>query len=82
MSFFKQDWQDLNGFNENFKSWGREDSEFVARFLFNGGELRRLKFKGIAYHLYHQENNKANLSKNHQMYLQTLKNKTIQWNPQ
>lgn len=62
MSFFKQDWQALNGFNENFKSWGREDSEFVARFLFNGGELRRLKFKGIAYHLYHQENNKANLS--------------------
>ena len=64
------------------KVGGREDSEFVARFLFNNGELRRLKFKGIAYHLYHQENNKANLSQNHQMYLQTLKNKTIQWNPQ
>ena len=79
MSFFKQDWQDLNGFNENFKSWGREDSEFVARFLFNGGELRRLKFKAIAYHLYHKENNKVNLSQNHQMYLQTMKNKTIQW---
>lgn len=73
MSFFKQDWQALNGFNENFKSWGREDSEFVARFLFNSGELRRLKFKGIAYHLYHKENNKVNLSQNHQMYLQTLK---------
>lgn len=82
MSCYKIDYETIGGFNENFKSWGREDSEFVARFLFNGGELRRLKFKGIAYHLYHQENNKANLSQNHQMYLQTLKTRATKWNPQ
>lgn len=82
MSFFKQDWQEINGFNENFKSWGRDDSEFVARFLFNGGELRRLKFKGIAHHLYHKENDKATLSKNHAMYLEILRNKTKDWKNQ
>lgn len=82
MSFFKQDWQNINGFNENFKSWGRDDSEFVARFLFNGGELRRLKFKGIAYHLYHKENDKATLSENHAMYLEVLRNKTKDWKNQ
>lgn len=82
MSFFKQDWLDLNSFNENFKSWSRDESEFVARFLFNGGELRKLKLEGIAYHLYHTENDKATLSKNHAMYLEVLRNKTKDWNNQ
>lgn len=79
MSCFKEDWQNIQGFNENFKAWGREDSEFVARFLFNGGEFRRVKFKAIAYHLYHKENDKTNLSQNHELYLKTIKNKTIYW---
>ncbi|BEJ66449.1 hypothetical protein B10204_11000 [Campylobacter jejuni] len=43
---------------KNFIGWGREDSEFVARFLFNKGIFRRLKFKAIAYHIYHEENSK------------------------
>lgn len=43
MSFFKADFDKLDGFNENFIGWGREDSEFVARFLFNKGIFRRLK---------------------------------------
>jgi len=81
MSCFKQDYEAIGGFNENFKEWGREDSEFVARFLFNKGEFRRLKFKAIAYHLYHQEHNKKNneLSKNHNLYLQSIKNKKTHW---
>ena len=82
MSCYKIDYESIGGFNENFKTWGREDSEFVARFLFNGGELRRLKFKGIAYHLYHKENDKAALSKNHAMYLEVLRNKTKDWKNQ
>ncbi|BEG56852.1 hypothetical protein NHP21005_05400 [Helicobacter sp. NHP21005] len=44
MGFSKQDCLDIAGFNENFVGWGREDSEFVARFLFNHGTLKPLKF--------------------------------------
>lgn len=72
MSFYKADCVAINGFNEAFEGWGREDSEFVARFLFNGGELRRLEFAGVAYHLYHKENTRAMLESNHTLYLQTL----------
>ena len=75
MSFYKADCVSINGFNESFIGWGREDSEFVARFLFNGGEMRRLKFAGIAYHLYHPENPRTMLESNHNIYLQTLANK-------
>ncbi|EJB6323229.1 glycosyltransferase family 2 protein [Campylobacter coli] len=79
MSFFKADFDELDGFNENFIGWGREDSEFVARFLFNKGIFRRLKFKAIAYHIYHEENSKKMLESNHQIYLDTIKNKKISW---
>ncbi len=79
MSFYKSDWQTLDGFNENFVGWGREDSEFVARFLFNNGLFKRLKFNALAYHLYHKENSKNMLEINHQIYLDTIKNKKISW---
>ncbi len=79
MSFYKIDCDEIGGFNENFIGWGREDSEFVARFLFSGGELRRLKFSGIAYHLYHAENSRKMLESNHQIYLNTIKEKRVKW---
>ena len=79
MSFYRADFESIGGFNENFMSWGRDDSEFVARFLFNGGELRRLKFKGIAYHLWHKENDKTELSSNHKLYLHTIQKRIKDW---
>lgn len=79
MSFYKSDFEVLDGFNENFVGWGREDSEFVARFLFNNGIFRRLKFNALAYHIYHKENSKNMLEINHQIYLDTIKNKKVTW---
>lgn len=79
MSFYKSDFEAIEGFNEKFIGWGREDSEFVARFLFNEGVFKRLKFNALAYHIYHEENSKNMLEINHQIYLETIKNKKITW---
>ncbi|EIP4520161.1 glycosyltransferase [Campylobacter coli] len=79
MSFYKSDFEAIEGFNEKFIGWGREDSEFVARFLFNNGLFRRLKFNALAYHIYHEENSKNMLESNHQIYLDTIKNKKVTW---
>ncbi|EAJ6136488.1 glycosyltransferase [Campylobacter lari] len=79
MSFYKSDFEAIEGFNENFIGWGREDSEFVARFLFNDGVFKRLKFNALAYHIYHEENSKNMLEINHQIYLDTIKNKKVTW---
>jgi glycosyltransferase involved in cell wall biosynthesis len=54
-SLFKNEIIQVNGFNEDFPSWGREDSEFVQRLLNNGMSKQHLKFAGIQYHLYHKE---------------------------
>jgi len=54
-SLFKSDIIKVNGFNEDFETWGQEDSEFVQR-LYNSGMFRKnLKFSALQYHLYHKE---------------------------
>ena len=45
----------VNGFDEAFEGWGREDSEFAARLLNAGLRRRRLKFAAVCYHLWHPE---------------------------
>jgi glycosyltransferase involved in cell wall biosynthesis len=72
MAFFRQDCLNVNGFNEDFIGWGREDSEFAARLLHSGVNRRDLSFAGIAYHLFHKECSRVMLAHNHNLYMQTL----------
>jgi glycosyltransferase involved in cell wall biosynthesis len=55
MGFWRSDAVRVNGFDERFVGWGREDSDFVARMTFAGVRRRKLKFGGIVYHLWHPE---------------------------
>jgi glycosyltransferase involved in cell wall biosynthesis len=55
MGFWLADARRVNGFNERFVGWGREDSEFVVRLVNAGVRRRKLKFGGIMYHLWHPE---------------------------
>lgn len=63
-AFWKKDALAVNGFNEEFQGWGREDSEFTARLLNNGIRRQNLRFKALAYHLYHQINSRQSLATN------------------
>ena len=55
MAFWKKDLLLVNGYNEAFHGWGREDSEIAIRLINAGISKRFLKFGGITYHLYHKE---------------------------
>ncbi|WP_217540395.1 glycosyltransferase family 2 protein [Vibrio metschnikovii] len=74
MSFWKRDILDVNGFNNDFVGWGREDSEFVHRMLNSGKSRLYLKFAGVGYHLYHVENSRASLTQNDEILDNTIKN--------
>ena len=77
MSFAKKDFIAVNGYNEDFEGWGREDSELGRRFHNYGLLNRRLKNIAIVYHIYHYEKPKDNLDDNHQMEVDAVKNKTV-----
>ena len=55
MAFWKADILAVNGYNEAFTGWGREDSEIAIRLMNSGIKKRFLKFGGICYHIFHPE---------------------------
>jgi len=63
-SFFKRDCIDINGFNEDFVGWGREDSEFAIRLINSGIKRKNLKFSAVAYHLFHPQYDRQSVAKN------------------
>lgn len=72
MALFKRDIVAVNGFNEDFTGWGREDAEFAAR-LFSYGLCRKDPlFSAMVVHLWHKENNRAELDRNDLMLRQVV----------
>ena len=64
MSFYKKDCINVNGFNNDFDGWGREDSEFVVRLINSGINRKNVRFNAIQFHLWHNENSRMLLSQN------------------
>lgn len=71
MSFWKGDFIKINGFNEALVGWGIDDSEMIQRLHNIGIKGKRLKYSGIAYHIYHKEQSKSHLEINHEIERQT-----------
>jgi glycosyltransferase involved in cell wall biosynthesis len=66
----------VNGWNEAFTGWGLEDTEFVARLWHSGVTIRKLKFAGIAFHLWHPAAVRDQLERNRKLLDQTLHNRS------
>lgn len=61
---WRADFIRVNGFNEEFVGWGREDSEFVVR-LFNAGVARKnMRFAGLGCHLHHPPRSRDSVERN------------------
>lgn len=78
LSLYKSDCLDINGFNEDFIGWGREDSEFVARLYNSEIKRQNLKFNALAYHIYHPENSREMLGQNDKILANTI-DKKLKW---
>lgn len=64
MHFWLEDAIAVNGFNEAFVGWGREDSEFVCRLLNYGVKRKNIALGAVAWHLYHPEASRKTLPEN------------------
>jgi glycosyltransferase involved in cell wall biosynthesis len=76
-AFWREHAEIVNGFNEDFIGWGREDSEFTARLLHSGIKRQNLRFKAVAYHLYHKINSRNHLKDNDKILKNTIKNRLV-----
>jgi len=77
LSCWLDDLRRINGFDESFEGWGREDSDLVAR-LFHAG-VYRLELRGMpVLHLWHREEARQQLSKNDQLLAECLNSRRIE----
>ncbi|CAM3903719.1 glycosyltransferase family 2 protein [Flavobacterium cucumis] len=75
MSFWREDFIKINGFNEGLVGWGIDDSEMIQRLHNIGIKGKRLKNVGIAYHIYHKEQDKSHIEVNQIIERETTEKK-------
>jgi predicted glycosyltransferase involved in capsule biosynthesis len=75
MGFFRTDIFAVNGFNQDFVGWGREDSELVVRFFNYGLKKKEHPFMAICFHLWHEENDRSYLEQNDAYLKKALESK-------
>lgn len=77
VSYWREDFIAVNGYNEDFEGWGREDSDLVIRIGNKGIKSKRLRYAGIVYHIYHKINSKHNFELNNSIQKNTISNKVV-----
>ena len=53
MAFWRSDLYLVNGYDESFSGWGREDTDICIRLIHAGLKKKFMKFGGVQYHLHH-----------------------------
>lgn len=53
MGVWRDDLDRVNGFDEAYEGWGREDNDIAERLCHSGIDRRALRYAGLAVHLWH-----------------------------
>lgn len=72
--WWRSDLLNLNGFDERYEGWGREDKDLAVRAVHAGLQRKSLRFAGLAAHLYHRERHDGETSPNDHLLAETLRN--------
>ncbi|MBF0123843.1 MAG: glycosyltransferase family 2 protein [Magnetococcales bacterium] len=62
----------VNGFDERFQGWGREDSDLVERLFLIGLKRKKLVFSAIGFHLHHPQQSRGALETNDKILRETI----------
>lgn len=76
-SFWKHNFIDVNGYNEDMKGWGKEDTELSVRLINTRVKKYKLKCLAICYHLYHNSSSRKGLNMNNTILAETISTKKI-----
>lgn len=64
LGVYRKDLFAVNGFNEDFVGWGREDSELAVRLMRYGLVRRDAVFCALVIHLWHEQSSRQSLTRN------------------
>jgi glycosyltransferase involved in cell wall biosynthesis len=64
IAFWRDDLLRVNGYDEAYEGWGREDSDLTLRLGHAGVVRRNLKFAAVAFHLWHREQSRRDMARN------------------
>lgn len=78
IAFWKDDFIEINGYNNAIVGWGREDGELAARLINNNIQKKKLKFMAICFHLHHHFHSRAKVKENSKILTDTIQN-NIKW---
>lgn len=78
LAVWREDFVRVNGFDEDFKGWGYEDSDLVIRLLRLNIMRKKGNFGLSVFHLWHPEQDRSKLEKNQALLDQTLLGEHIQ----
>lgn len=76
MAFWKKDLLRVNGYDESFKGWGKEDNDLAVRLLNAKVRLRFVKFGAVVYHLHHTVADLSAVPANEEKLLQAIAQQT------
>lgn len=77
IAYWKKDFIAVNGYDESYTGWGREDTDLVIRFFNAGCKRKFFKFQGIVYHLWHREADRDKLAANEEILQQAIAQKKV-----
>jgi glycosyltransferase involved in cell wall biosynthesis len=72
LAVWREDLLRVNGYNEDFTGWGREDSELAVRLMNSGLRRRDLRGRALCYHLWHPPASRARLADNDSRLAQAI----------
>ncbi len=59
LGLWRQDFEAINGFDQEFQGWGHEDADLAIRLMRNGIRRKEGVFGAPVYHLWHLENDRS-----------------------
>lgn len=73
LAMWREDFNRINGFDEEFTGWGYEDSDLVIRLLQTGVRRKQAKSAVTVLHLWHNENDRQHEAENWQRLMERIK---------
>lgn len=67
-ALYKEDYIAINGFDDKYKGWGKEDDDFCNRFYKYGGNVYPIRLEKYLIHMYHPFSNTKIESLNEKYY--------------